>query len=101
MAYYKNYLKEYIGASDAARLLVEGVNDEGIMDVKRLNFGEDGSYNAYIVDARCEIPSHYQLQFSFNDFILLSCVHTIKDIPSNSSTFPLFILFLKYHSTIV
>lgn len=72
MSYYKNYLKEYIGASDSARLLIEGVNDEGIMDVKRLNFGEDGSYNAYIVDARCEIPSHYQLQFSFNDFIIIN-----------------------------
>lgn len=72
MAYYKNYMKEYIGASDSARLLIEGVNDEGIIDVKRLNFGEDGSYNAYIVDARCEIPSYYQLQFSFNDFILIN-----------------------------
>lgn len=72
MNYYKNYMKEYIGASDSARLLIEGVNDEGIMEVKRLNFGEDGSYNAYIVDAKCEIPSHYQLQFSFNDFILIN-----------------------------
>lgn len=72
MSYYKNYMKEYIGASDSARLLIEGANDEGIMDVKRLNFGEDGSYNAYIVDAKCEIPSHYQLQFSFNDLILIN-----------------------------
>lgn len=51
MTYYKNYTREYIGASDSARLLIEGVNNEGIMDVKRLNFGEDGSYNAYVVDA--------------------------------------------------
>lgn len=72
MAYYKNYSKEYIGASDSARLLIEGINEEGVMDVKRLNFGEDGSYNAYIVDARCEIPAHYKLQFSFNDFILIN-----------------------------
>lgn len=48
MTYYKNYTREYIGASDSARLLIEGVNNEGIMDVKRLNFGEDGSYNAYV-----------------------------------------------------
>ena len=36
---------------------------------------------------------------SFNAFILLSAVQTIKEIPSNSSTFPSFILFLKCHST--
>lgn len=52
MTYYKNYTREYIGASDSARLLIEGVNNEGMMDVKRLNFGEDGSYNAYVMDAK-------------------------------------------------
>lgn len=38
---------------------------------------------------------------SFNDLILLSSVHSIKEIPSNSSILPVFISFLKYHSTTV
>ena len=73
MSYYKDYAKIYIGTSDCARLILEGcdrwekINQK--IKLERLDFGEDGSYSAYIVDEDCEIPSHYRKQCTFFDFV--------------------------------
>lgn len=73
MSYYKDYAKTYIGASDCARLILEGCDKREEVNQKikfeRLEFGEDGSYSAYIVDEDCEIPSHYEKKCIFYDFV--------------------------------
>lgn len=56
MKSYREYEKHSIGASDIASLTVRtpGCAFE-------LNFGEDGSYMAYIVDEDATIGDHYKL----------------------------------------
>ena len=61
MKNYKEYGKSYTGMSDGARLrVVWGANHEW------LEFGEDGTYYAYIVDEDCEVPEHYHLVMTCN-----------------------------------
>lgn len=52
---YKDYKNEYIGDSDIASLTLRCPDSASI-----LNFGEDGSYYAYVVDKNAEIGSHYR-----------------------------------------
>lgn len=54
MKNYKDYEKTMIGDSDIASLTVRGCKD-----IDSLDFGEDGIYNAYIVNQDTEIPEHY------------------------------------------
>ena len=56
---HHSYEKSFIGGSDIASLTVRTPGQ-----VAALNFGEDGEYMAYIVDAECNIPDHYELTFS-------------------------------------
>lgn len=56
---YKSRLPEFIGASDIASLTVRAGEFIGALD-----FGEDGSYSAYIVeDAANAIPNYYACIF--------------------------------------
>lgn len=51
---YKEAEKKYIGSSDCARLILDGSDR-----VEHLMFGEDGSYDAYVIDEGYEIGEHY------------------------------------------
>lgn len=56
---YKSNLPEFIGTSDIASLTVRAGEFIGALD-----FGEDGSYSAYIVeDAAVVIPDYYACVF--------------------------------------
>lgn len=63
MKKYKEFQKEYIGCSDIAALILAGPTSDGVSP-KMLNFGEDGTYYAYMVDQEdVEIPDHYKLVY--------------------------------------
>lgn len=64
-----DYKKEsiYIGSSDAAFLTVVGCTTDGVK-AEILQFGGDGSYNAYIVRNFRDIPAHYHLVMEFETF---------------------------------
>lgn len=51
---HREYKKIPLGESDIASLLLR--HPAGC---EMLDFGEDGSYSAYLVDDDCEIPEHY------------------------------------------
>lgn len=53
---HREYEKKIIGGSDIASLTYRTPQKAGI-----LNFGGDGVYMAYVVDAECEIPKYYEL----------------------------------------
>lgn len=55
MKSYKDYTKQYIGASDFASLTLRSP-----AGAAALNFGEDNIYTAYIVPEKIEIPEHYK-----------------------------------------
>lgn len=60
MKFYKDR-KEDIGSSDVAALALIGPKPKKGLRAQILNFGEDGCYNAYIVDdPEVEIPNHYK-----------------------------------------
>lgn len=62
MKSYKDFEKEFIGDSDIATLIMLGYDSkekDGLL-LKKLNFGEDGNYRAYIVEGQAEIGSHYE-----------------------------------------
>lgn len=60
MKHYKDFGKTFIGSSDIAALVLVGYKANEGMSPEKLNFGEDGSYYAYIVDCDdVEIGSHY------------------------------------------
>ncbi|MCQ2976985.1 MAG: hypothetical protein MJ232_03115 [archaeon] len=61
---HHSYNKEYIGDSDIAALLMVGCSEDGLKS-EIINYGEDASYSAYIVDADSLIPEHYKLVASF------------------------------------
>jgi hypothetical protein len=67
--HYKwDYEKQYIGGSDVAALILVGCKEHGIhTDV--LHFGEDNSYNAYIVDELAIIPDRYKLVHEFSSWM--------------------------------
>lgn len=62
---YKEYEKINLGYSDIAALVCVGCNEEGAK-TELLKFGEDGNFNAYIVDESAEIGAHYSLITTFN-----------------------------------
>lgn len=59
MKNYKEYEEKFIGGSDIAALILVGCDENGLK-TSHLNFGEDGSYRAYIVDENAEIGAHYK-----------------------------------------
>lgn len=70
MRTYKDFEKRPIGDSDIASLTVRYPSKAEV-----LNFGSDGTYNAYIVTEQAEIGDHYDLVSEgthwimiFNDF---------------------------------
>lgn len=67
MKSYKDFEKQYIGNSDIASLILCGnVNGKGV-DLKELQFGQDASFYAYIVDENnVEIGNHYHKVAEFN-----------------------------------
>lgn len=58
MKNYKEFNKVWLGESDIAALTVRSCGD-----VYSLNFGEDGSYDAYECFGSIEIGSHYTKVF--------------------------------------
>lgn len=60
MKYYKDFGKTYIGTSDIACLTYRTMTTEDIK-LGVIEFGQDASYEAYIVDQDTEIPEHYDL----------------------------------------
>lgn len=67
---YKQYGKEFIGASDGASLILAGGGGElGGLNLKELCFGGDGVYDAYIVDKDAEIGNHYYPVALFTHFL--------------------------------
>lgn len=61
---YKDFEKEYIGGSDIASLILAGHSRWGLK-LHDLHFGEDSSYQAYIVNGDCEIGEHYRFEAEF------------------------------------
>lgn len=67
MKTYKDFEQVYIGGSDIAALILVGCYKEEGLKTQTLNFGEDGSYRAYIVtDPEAEIGNHYKKVATFN-----------------------------------
>ena len=76
MKSYKEFDKEYIGTSDSASLILCGcpydckIEDMEKESLKYLNFGEDGSYYAYIIKENdVEIGNHYKKVVSFKNWL--------------------------------
>lgn len=61
---YKEAEKRYIGSSDCARLILDGPGE-----VMHLSFGEDDSYDAYIIDDSYEIGEHYDKCAEFSGWL--------------------------------
>lgn len=68
MKTYKDFQKWSIGSSDIAALLLLGCNDNGA-EPMLLNFGEDGSYSAYIIPDNVEIGKHYKKVAEYNHWL--------------------------------
>ena len=68
MKSYKDYEKEFIGASDIAALITVGCDENGLK-TGTIHFGTDGSYRAYIVDQDAEIANHYKKIDSFTHWL--------------------------------
>lgn len=62
MKNYKQQIKTFIGASDRAELTCVSNGKEF-----PLYFGQDNAYHAYILDETYDIPSHYDLVYSFEN----------------------------------
>ena len=70
MKTYKDFEKEFIGASDIASLILVGCGGEEGLQMEELHFGGDGDYRAYIVtDPEAEIGSHYKKVATFNNWL--------------------------------
>ena len=70
MKNYKDFEKEYIGSSDIASLILAGYEENKGLSLKELRFGEDGFYNAFIVDEKdVEIGSHYNKVAEFDSWM--------------------------------
>ncbi len=61
---YKEFDKTPIGVSDIASLIIRSSGQ-----LRRLDFGEDGAYNAYIVTEEAYIGEHYRLVFEGTGWI--------------------------------
>ena len=64
MKSYKEYEEKLIGGSDIAALILVGCDENGLK-TSHLDFGEDGSYRAYVVDENAEIGAHYKKVANF------------------------------------
>ena len=70
MKTYKDFGKEYIGSSDIASLILAGYVEGKGFEFKKLYFGQDDSYSAYIVEGDdVEIGSHYSKVAEFNSWM--------------------------------
>lgn len=82
MKNYKEFKKIYIGESDIASLILAGCDENGLV-TKKLNFGEDGNYSAYLIECSnvedVEIGNHYVLIAKFN--------HWLRIYDDNEKTF--------------
>lgn len=58
----------WLGGSDYAALTLTGITKNGL-ESKILHFGEDGAYKAWLIDETIEVPSHYELQHSFECWV--------------------------------
>lgn len=57
---YKDFYKDIIGSSDIASLILVGCEPDGKLKTQILNFGQDDTYSAYLIDeSDVEIGSHY------------------------------------------
>lgn len=68
MKNYKEYEKRFIGSSDIAALILVGCDENGLK-TSTLDFGEDGSYMAYVVDEDAEIGAHYKKVADFKHWL--------------------------------
>ena len=68
MKSYKQFEKTYIGDSDIAALVLVGCDKTDVV-ARMLNFGEDGTYKAYVDDSDTEIGNHYNKICSFNHWL--------------------------------
>jgi hypothetical protein len=64
MKSYKEYEKAFIGENDVARLIIDTP-----IKCDYLYFGEDGAYDAYIVDENAIIGDHYTKVFGSNTWL--------------------------------
>ncbi len=69
MKNYKDFERKTIGCSDISALILVGCRGEEGLKTEVLDFGEDGSYRAYIVDADTEIGIHYKKVATFNSWL--------------------------------
>lgn len=71
MKSHYDYEKQFIGSSDIAALVLVGFQNGNGLQAKVLDFGEDASYYAYIVDKECEIPDHYEKRVEFAEYMIV------------------------------
>lgn len=68
---YKDFEKQFIGASDIAALVLVGYRaGEGAFP-QMLNFGKDGAYSAYVVPSEAEIGGHYREVARFSHWMAI------------------------------
>lgn len=64
-----------LGGSDIATLIMVGMTTEdrpvttSHLDMKELNFGEDGEYSAWLIDGDTDVPEHYTLTAEFKNWL--------------------------------
>lgn len=68
MKTYKDFEKQYIGLSNIASLILVGCGKNGL-SLKELHFGQDASYQAYIVEGEAEIGGHYYKVAEFDSWL--------------------------------
>lgn len=77
MKNYKEFDKVFIGGSDIASLILVGCDENGALVTQPLNFGQDDVYNAYIVDEKAEIGSHYKEVAKFSHWMKIYDDHEL------------------------
>ena len=64
-----------LGGSDIATLIMVGMTTENRpvtkshLDMKELNFGEDGEYFTWLIDGDTDVPNHYTLAAEFKNWL--------------------------------
>lgn len=69
MKNYKDFMREFIGESDIASLVMVGFKDNIGATTELLRFGKDSSYYAYVCEGEVEIGKHYELVAEFNSWL--------------------------------
>lgn len=66
-----NYKEKTInlGGSDMATILLRGFRDGEGEAIEKLYFPEDGGYDAYLTEDLEEIPTHYKLDHTFQEWL--------------------------------